>query len=155
MIASIRGFGAPLSRIPADLILPLARVSIAATFWKSGQTKITGLSVDLLAGTVEFGWPRLSDTAVELFRSEYKLPVIPPEIAASLAATAEHVFPVLLLLGLFTRLSAAALLAMTAVIQIFVYPDAYPIHGVWAACLLMLMKWGAGRVALDRLLRID
>lgn len=149
---ALAGLDALLVRIPLDPLLFLARFSIAATFWKSGQTKVTGLSIDLLAGRFELGWPRLSDTTVDLFRSEYMLPAIPAELAAPLAALAEHVFPVLLLIGLMTRLSAAALLGMTAVIEIFVYPDAYPIHGVWAACLLTLMKWGGGAASLDRLL---
>jgi putative oxidoreductase len=146
--------GALFQRIPSDLILFLARFAIAATFWKSGQTKVAGFAVDLIEGRFEPGWPRLSDSAVELFRTEYKLPILPPELAAPLAAAAEHVFPVLLLLGLMTRLSAAALLGMTAVIQLFVYPDAYATHGVWAVCLLALMKWGAGRASLDRLLGV-
>jgi putative oxidoreductase len=141
------------ARLPLDLVLILARVAMAATFWRSGQTKISGLSVDLVEGRFEWGWPRLSDSAVALFRDEYRLPLIPPEIAAPLAAAAEHVFPVLLLAGLATRLSAAALLAMTAVIQIFVYPDAWPLHATWAACLLTLIKCGAGRLSLDNLRR--
>jgi putative oxidoreductase len=142
-------FDALAARLPADLIALLARLSMAATFWKSGQTKVTGLAVDLVEGRFDFGLPRLSDTAVGLFRDEYKLPLIPPELAAPMAAAAEHVFPVLLLVGLATRLSAAALLAMTAVIQIFVYPDAYPLHGAWAVCLLFLVKYGGGGLSLD------
>lgn len=148
----LQRFDALAARIPADLIALLARFSMAATFWKSGQTKVTGLSIDLVEGRFELGWPHLSESAVALFRDEYKVPLIPPELAAPLAAAAEHVFPVLLLLGLATRLSATALLAMTAVIEIFVYPDAYPLHGAWAACLLFLVKYGAGGVSLDALL---
>ena len=138
-----------LSRIPDSLIAFVARFSIAAVFWKSGQTKIEGLAIDLVNGEFRFGLPQLSDDALYLFREEYRLPLIPPEIAAPLAATAEHVFPLLLLLGLATRLSAAALLAMTLTIQLFVYPDAYPTHGTWAAVLLYLMAHGPGRVSLD------
>lgn len=138
-----------LSRIPDSLIAFVARFSIAAVFWKSGQTKIEGLAIDLVNGEFRLGLPQLSDDALYLFREEYRLPLIPPEIAAPLAATAEHVFPLLLLLGLATRLSAAALLAMTLTIQLFVYPDAYPTHGTWAAVLLYLMAHGPGRVSLD------
>jgi uncharacterized membrane protein YphA (DoxX/SURF4 family) len=70
------------SRIPDSLIALIGRFSIAAVFWKSGQTKIEGLAIDIVAGDFQFGWPRLSDSAVELFRSEYRLPLLPPELAA-------------------------------------------------------------------------
>jgi putative oxidoreductase len=135
--------------IPESVIALLARFSVAAVFWKSGQTKIEGLVVDFVDGTFMLGWPRLSGSAVELFRDEYKLPLIPPELAAALAATAEHLLPLLLLAGLGTRLSAAAMLGMTAVIQLLVYPGAYPTHGTWAALLLWLMARGPGRVSID------
>ena len=85
----------------------------------------------------------------ELFRDEYRLPLIPPEWAAVMAAFAEHVFPVLLLIGLATRFSALALFFMTLVIQVFVYPDAYPTHGVWMTVLLLLVARGGGAVSLD------
>lgn len=142
------------SRIPHSLIALLARFSIAAVFWKSGQTKIEGLAIDLVDGTLMLGWPHLSDSAVFLFQNEYKLPLLPPELAATLAAFAEHLFPLLLLIGLATRFSALALLGMTAVIQLFVYPGAYPTHGTWAAILLYLMSTGPGRISLDHALAI-
>src|SRR5690606_15035563 len=104
----------------------------------SGQTKLDG-------------W-RVSDTAIALFRDEYRLPLIDPVIGAHLAAFAEHFFPVLLVLGLATRFAALALLVMTLVIQIFVYPDAWPTHGTWAACFLILMTRGPGCVSLDHLI---
>lgn len=135
--------------IPESMIALLARFSVAAVFWKSGQTKIEGFVVDFVDGTFMLGWPRLSGSAVELFRDEYKLPLIPPELAAALAATAEHLLPLLLLAGLGTRLSAAAMLGMTAVIQLLVYPGAYPTHGTWAALLLWLMARGPGQVSID------
>ena len=120
----------------------LSYVAIAAIFYRSGRTKVEGfLSV--------------TDSAVELFRTEFKLPLIAPEIAAHLATYAEHVFPLLLVLGLCTRLSALALLVMTLTIQIFVYPDAWPTHLSWAALLLYLAGRGGGKLALDRLLGID
>ena len=91
----------------------------------------------------------VNQSAVDLFRSEYKLPLIDPTLAAYMSAIAEHLFPVLLVIGLATRLSAFALLIMTLVIEIFVYPDAWPTHGTWAACFLVLMVQGPGKVSLD------
>ncbi len=135
--------------IPESAIALLSRFSIAAVFWKSGQTKVEGFAVDLVDGQFMLGWPHLSSSAVDLFREEYKLPLIAPELAAPLAATAEHVLPLLLLVGLGTRLSAAALLGMTAVIQLLVYPGAYPTHGTWAALLLWLMARGPGAFSID------
>ena len=145
----IRAIHAVLTRIPDTLIATVARFSIAAVFWKSGQTKIEGLAVDIVSGEFVLGWPRLSDSALFLFQEEYRLPLLPPELAAMAAASAEHLFPILLLLGLATRLSALALLVMTLTIQILVYPSAYPVHGVWAAVLLYLMSHGPGRLSLD------
>ncbi|WP_336355040.1 DoxX family protein [Pseudomonas granadensis] len=141
-----------LEKIPHSLIAFLARFSIAAVFWKSGQTKVEGLAIDLIDGTFELGWPRLADSAIPLFQSEYNVPLLSPEIAAHLAAFAEHFFPALILIGLATRFSALALLGMTLIIQIFVYPDAYPTHGTWAAVLLYLMTTGPGKLSIDHLI---
>ena len=127
-----------MAAIPYSLIALVARVSIAAVFWRSGQTKLEGWHV--------------SDSAILLFKEEYKLPLIDPTLAAYLATVAEHVFPVLLVIGLATRFSALALLIMTLVIEIFVYPDAWPTHGTWAACFLILMAQGAGKLSLDHLI---
>ena len=135
--------------IPDSLIAAVGRFSIAAVFWKSGQTKIQGLAIDFVNGEFQLGWPHLSDSAVALFKDEYRLLLIPPELAAPMAAFAEHLFPILLLVGLATRFSALALLVMTLTIQIFVYPDAYPTHGVWAAVLLYLIAKGPGKISLD------
>lgn len=135
--------------IPETAIALLARFAIAAVFWKSGQTKVEGFAVDLVEGNFQFGWPHLSPNAIALFREEYKLPLLPPEWAAPMAALAEHVLPLLLLVGLATRLSAAGLLAMTAVIQLLVYPGAWPTHGTWAALLLWLMARGPGAFSID------
>jgi putative oxidoreductase len=140
-----------MRRVPESVIALLGRFSVAAVFWKSGQTKIEGFAVDLVAGTWEPGWPRLSSSAVDLFRDEYQLPLLPPELGATLAALGEHALPLLLLLGLGTRFAALGLLGMTAVIQFLVYPSAYAIHGVWAAVLLWLMVRGPGVVSLDHL----
>lgn len=146
LVTSVIGL---FERIPHSLIAFLARFSIAAVFWSSGQTKVQGFVVNIFTGEIHLGWPRLSDSAVALFRDEYKLPFIPPEIAAPMAATAEHLFPLLLLIGLGTRFSALALLGMTLVIEIFVYPDAYPTHGTWAAIFLFLMARGPGVLSVD------
>lgn len=136
-------------RIPHSLVALLARFSVAAVFWNSGQTKVEGLVVNFISGDFRLGWPRLSDSAVALFQDEYKLPFIPPELAAPMAAAAEHVFPLLLLFGLATRFSALALLGMTLVIQVFVYPGAYATHATWAAVLLYLMARGPGVLSVD------
>lgn len=129
----MRGFSA----LPNDLIALVARLSIAAVFWQSGQTKLDG-------------W-RVNDTAIYLFENEYKLPLIDPVIAAHLATLAEHLFPALLIMGLASRFSALALLGMTAVIQLFVYPGAWPTHGTWAACLLFIIARGPGILSLDHM----
>lgn len=141
-----------LERALPSAIALLARVSLAATFWLSGQTKITGFVADPIGGALSLGVPRLAEGTVDLFRDEYALPLLPPELAAVLAATAEHVFPALLVLGLGTRPAAAALLAMTLVIQVFVYPQAWPTHGLWAALCLLLVAHGGGVASLDHLL---
>lgn len=137
-----------LARLGAKLLRPsllllVQRFGIAAVFFLSGRTKIE-----------EGTWLTLSDSAFELFRTDYQLPFIPPVPAAYAATTAEHLFPILLVLGLFTRVSAAGLLVMTAVIEIFVYPDAWPTHLSWAGLLLPLIAFGGGRLSLDRALRI-
>lgn len=125
--------------LPEALLLLVARVGIAAVFFLSGRTKVTGFL-------------ELKPSAYTLFRSEYALPLIPPEWAAHLATYAEHLFPLLLVLGLLTRPAAAALLGMTLVIEVFVYPDAWPVHLTWAGLLLPLLAKGGGAWSLDRLL---
>lgn len=127
--------------LPMPLLLLVQRLGIAAVFFQSGRTKVEG-------------WFTVPETTVELFRSEYALPLLPPDVAAYAAAGAEHLFPILLVLGLLTRLSAAALLAMTLVIQVFVYPDAWPTHLSWAGVMLPLIALGGGRLSLDRLFQI-
>ncbi|MGN6478715.1 DoxX family protein [Luteibacter sp.] len=129
-----------LSRvIPENALLLVARLGIAAVFFQSGRTKVEGFLT-------------IKDSTYDLFASEYALPLIPSNVAAHLATYAEHLFPVLLVLGLFTRFSAFALLAMTTVIEIFVYPDAWPTHLTWAGLLLPLSARGGGGWSLDRLL---
>ncbi len=116
------------------LALPL-RFAVATVFWNSAMAKFAN-------------W----DTALALFSDEYQLPLIPPEIAAYMAVTIELTTPVLLVLGLMTRFAAFVLLGMTAVIEIFVYPLAWPMHIQWAAMLLVLLCRGAGALSLDHLL---
>lgn len=127
-----------MSAIPHSLIALVARLSIAMVFWQSGQTKVDGWHV--------------TDSAIYLFENEYKLPFIDPTIGAHLAAFAEHFFPILLAIGFASRLSALALCGMTLVIQVFVYPGAWPTHGTWAACLLLIVARGPGIVSLDHLI---
>ncbi|MGY2375904.1 DoxX family protein [Pseudomonas sp. SDO524_S393] len=139
-------------QIPYSLIAFIARFSIAAVFWKSGQTKVEGFAIDLISGTFQFGEPRLAASTLPLFRSEYHVPLLSPEVAAHMAAFAEHFFPALILLGLATRFSALALIGMTLTIQLFVYPEAYPTHGTWIAILLLLVAKGPGSLSIDHLI---
>ena len=126
--------------LPDAALLLIARVAVAAVFFQSGRTKVEGFLT-------------IKQSTYDLFVAEYALPVIPPDWAARLATGAEHLFPVLLVAGLCTRWSALALLGMTAVIEIFVYPLAWPTHLTWAALLLPLIVHGGGRWSLDRLLQ--
>lgn len=136
------GIAEQLDVLVSHTLLSLAgRIGIGAVFFLSGRTKVDGLLT-------------VNENAITLFQEEYKLPVLPPELAAQMATWAEHLFPVLLMLGLGTRLSAAALLGMTAVIQIFVYPDAWPTHLTWAMILLYLVGRGGGLLSLDRVLGV-
>jgi putative oxidoreductase len=127
-----------LDKIPQSLISLAARIFPAAVFWRSGETKVEGWHV--------------TDSAIDLFRDEYALPLVDPALTAKIAAFSEHFFPALLVIGLASRFSALALLGMTAVIEIFVYPDAWPEHGVWAACFLVVIARGPGIFSLDHLL---
>lgn len=137
--AAVGGLGGPigrlyrrLDRVPyAVLALPL-RVAVATVFWNSGMTKLADWNATLA-----------------LFADEYQVPLLPPELAANLALTMEVTAPVLLVFGLLTRPAALVLLGMTAVIEIFVYPQAWPTHIQWAAMLLILLCRGAGALSLD------
>jgi len=125
--------------LPATVLLLVARFGIAAIFFLSGRTKVTGLL-------------HITDSAYYLFETDYKLPFVPPHIAAHLATYSEHLFPILLVLGLGTRFSALALLGMTTVIEVFVYPEAWPTHLSWAGLLLPLIAYGGGALSLDRVI---
>lgn len=122
--------------IPDALLLLIARLGIAAVFFMSGRTKVDGIL-------------HITDSTYELFRTEYALPLIPPHLAATAATWSEHLLPALLVAGLMTRVSALGLLIMTLVIQVFVYPDAWPTHLSWAAILLLLVARGGGAYSID------
>ena len=119
--------------------LLLVRFALAGVFWRSGRTKV-----------VEGSWLEISDTTRFLFETEYSGVPLPADLAALMATFAEHLFPVLLALGLFTRLSALALLAMTLVIQVFVFPEAWwSVHLLWVAMAATLISRGGGILTLD------
>ncbi|OOY20021.1 MULTISPECIES: DoxX family protein [Thioclava] len=128
-------------RFPEEIVLIGARLFPAMVFWMSGRTKVEGFMI--------------KDSTFTLFQYEYDLPVIPHEWAAVLATFAEHFFPLLLIFGLCSRLAALALLAMTLVIQIFVYPGAWVTHGLWAIALLTVLMKGPGRLSLDKLIGLE
>lgn len=125
--------------LPESLLLLVARLGIAAVFFQSARTKVEG-------------WLTITDSTRYLFENDYKLPFVSPEIAAPMATYSEHLFPIMLVLGLGTRFAALALLGMTTVIEVFVYPDAWPTHLSWAAILLPLVAKGGGALSLDRVL---
>ena len=124
-----------LDGVPYSILAIPLRLAVATVFWSSAMTKLAN-------------W----DTAVALFVDEYKVPLLPPELAAYLAISIELTMPVLLVAGLFTRFAALVLLGMTTVIELLVYPQAWPTHLQWAAMLLVLFCRGPGRLAIDRLL---
>ena len=132
LLVQVRDF---LESVPYSLLALSVRAAVATVFWNSGTTKLAS-------------W----DTTLALFADEYRLPLIPPEIAAPLAATIELTAPVLLVFGLFTRGAALVLLGMTTVIELFVYPQAWPTHIQWAAMLLILLCRGPGAISLDHLI---
>lgn len=126
------------ARLPESIVLLAARISIAMVFWQSGRTKVDGF--------------RVIDSAIMLFEFEYALPLIPPVWAAHLAAAAEHILPIMLVIGLGTRLGALGLLVMTLVIQTFVYPGAWVTHLMWSTVLLVILTRGPGVFSLDHLI---
>ncbi len=124
-----------LERLPWTVLALPMRLAGFAVFWRAGMSKLDSWESTLL-----------------LFREEYRVPALPPELAAYLATSVELGAAVALLLGLATRLSALALLALAAVIQVFVYPEAWPAHVQWLAFLLPLLARGAGDLSLDHLI---
>jgi len=125
-----------LDAVPYALLAIPLRLAVAVIFWNSGTTKLAN-------------W----DATLDLFENEYKLPLIPPDIAAYIGASVELSTPVLLVLGFLTRPAAAVLFGMTLVIEIFVYPQAWPTHIQWAAMILVLLCRGPGAFSLDALVR--
>lgn len=125
-----------LDRIPASIPQLFFRAGVGLVFWRSAQSKLAS-------------W----DTTLLLFKEEYRVPLLPPELAAYMATAVELTTPVLLVLGLATRLGAAAMLGMTLVIQFLVYPQNYPDHLLWAGPLLYLVLRGPGTLSLDHLIR--
>jgi putative oxidoreductase len=123
---------ARLERAPRTLFQLAFRVGMASVFWYSGRSKLES-------------W----DTTIVLFRDEYRVPILPPELAATLATAVELACPVLLLLGLATRLATLPMLAMTFVIQVFVYPESWSQHLIWAGMLGYLLSRGPGPISLD------
>ena len=128
--------------VPESLIALVIRLGVAGVFFMSGRSKVDGLL-------------HITDGTYDLFRTDYRIPLIPPDVAAHLATWSEHLFSILLVLGLFTRVSAGAFLVMTTVIEVFVYPDAWPTHLSWAGLLVYLVARGGGAFSLDRPLRLD
>lgn len=139
--AMLRQINALCDHLPNDLVALVARIAPAMVYWQSARTKVDGFTI--------------KDSTYFLFENVYALPVIPPAAATVLATVAEHVLPILLVLGVLSRLSALGLLTMTAVIQLFVFPDAWITHGLWAAALLVIVAQGPGRLSLDHLLKLD
>lgn len=125
-----------LDRIPYSLLALPLRAAVANVFWSSGQTKLADWNATLY-----------------LFANEYKVPVLPPEVAAPIAASIELSMPVLLILGIATRPAAAVLLGMTTFIEVFVYPQAWPTHIQWAAMMLVLIARGGGSFSLDHAIK--
>ena len=134
--------GATLDRFSGSVLLLVARLGVAGVFFMSGRTKVDGIL-------------HITDSTYSLFETDYKIPLIPPYYAAHLATYQEHLFPILLVLGLFNRVAALGLLGTTTVIEVFVYPDAWPTHLSWAGLLLPIIFRGGGKFSLDYLLGID
>jgi putative oxidoreductase len=135
LLGRIRDLYARLGLLPLSIIQLMARVSLAMIFWRSGQAKVAN-------------W----DLTLQLFANEYKVPILPPEIAAPMAAAVELSTPVLLVLGLMTRLATLPMIGMTLVIQIFVYPMSWVDHLTWMAMLLLLLSRGPGVFSLDHVI---
>ena len=135
LIGRIRDLYDRLGLLPLSIIQLMARISMAMIFWRSGQAKIAN-------------W----DLTLQLFANEYKVPILPPEIAAPMAAAVELSTPVLLVLGLFTRIATLPMIGMTLVIQIFVYPMSLVDHLTWGVMLLLLLSRGPGVFSLDHLI---
>jgi putative oxidoreductase len=131
---------ARLESVPLWVNGLICRLGVAGVFWRSGQTKVHGFF-------------QIDPSTYDLFRDEYKVPLVPPDIAAVMATISEHLFSALLVIGLASRLSAGALFGMTLVIEIFVYPESWPDHLMWSASLIFIILRGPGLLSLDHLIR--
>jgi putative oxidoreductase len=140
MIAVIRTILSRLEAVPLSVNGLICRFAVAGVFWRSGETKVH-----------DFFY--LNDSTYDLFSDEYKVPLLPPEVAAVVATISEHLFSALLVIGLASRLSAGALFGMTLVIEIFVYPESWPDHLMWAASLIFIILRGPGTWSVDHLIR--
>lgn len=138
LVGRIGALRATAARFPLSLLEFGMRLAVGATFFKSGMNKFQSF-----------------DSAVELFREEYRLPLLPPEIAAYMGTTVELCAPVLLVLGIFARLGAAALLVMTLTIQFLVYPENWPEHLMWASILAYVLSRGPGALSIDRIVAFN
>jgi putative oxidoreductase len=126
-------------RLGEGMALLIVRIALAGIFWRSGRSKV-----------VEGSWLQVSDGTHFLFENDYASVPLPPDLAATMATYAEHLFPILLAMGLATRLSATALAIMTLVIQFFVFPEAWwSVHIVWIALAAILISRGSGLFSLD------
>jgi len=134
-MSALLRFRAWLEALPYSFLAIPLRLGVAWIFWSAAQVKL-------------INWQR----TIEMFRDEYQVPILPPEIAAGMALSIELAAPILLVLGLFTRFAVLVLPAMTAVIQTFVYPEAWPTHLQWTAMMLVLLCRGAGALSVDHLI---
>src|SRR6516225_6365310 len=125
-------------RIPYSAVALISRFALASVFWRSAQTKVNGFSI--------------REETFFLFRDEYKVPLLPPDLTAYLATIGEHALSLLLLIGLTSRLSALGLFGMTMVIQLFVFPDGWPEHILWISLQLLIISRGPGTISLDHLI---
>jgi putative oxidoreductase len=138
LVLRLDALRATARRFPLSLLEFGMRLAVGATFFRSGMNKYQSF-----------------DSAIALFRDEYRLPLLPPEIAAYMGTTVELAAPVLLVLGIFARLGAAALLVMTLTIQFLVYPGNWPEHLMWASILAYVLSRGAGALSIDRLVAFN
>jgi putative oxidoreductase len=137
-----RLYAALTAMVPEGVIALLMRIGIAVPFLLSGRTKVEGFLT-------------LKDSTFYLFAEEYRVPLLPSDLAAYAATYAEHALPILIVLGLMTRPAAFGLLVMTGVIQLFVVPGGWPTHLLWLAPLVYLIARGPGALSVDRLLKLD
>jgi putative oxidoreductase len=122
--------------VPYSLLALPLRLAVATVFWNSAMSHLAN-------------W----QTTIELFETDYSLPFLPPDLAAYMAVSIEVSTPILLVVGLLTRATAFILLGMTTVIEVFVYPEAWPTHIQWVAMLLVLLCRGAGTLSMDQAIR--